>query len=813
MFCDLAPFSFGVHPVKLGFGKRSETRVLQPYIWRSIAFCFYAAKCDFAVASTCARNHHESILREGPVGIQRQLRHVGGSIYDSERRRLVGWKVDVRARSRAFVLLVALSVLANGCGGGSSSGSSDATAPVPVDPPTLELFTESASCSVLLDWSVQNLQPAAYSVFRSEAQQSNFELLSSGIRVRRFLDTAVLNGMTYVYLIAAMGSDGSELLQSNEAAGAPVSDSDRINARLNPSRTEGVAPLAVYFDALGTTAEDVEHPFHELDYEWDFGDPTSGTWATSGASKNTAFSAIAAHVFDRPGVYEVHLEVRDRSGHEATCQTTITVSDPDVVYEGEKTICFANDADDWSGVPEGAMRVVTDRWSAITGQFATGRRLLLRRGDRFVVDALGQLNHAGPGTIGAFGDGPLPIVSLEDEDIDALNPSGGETFDWRIMDLEFEGNANYGADAIDGTGRSLSHLLLYRLKFSNLSKAFQTSEAAVGHEGSNELFFIECEGNFIGMGSAPPPAPARAGAFFTAGRRHAMLGCEWTHAVVGFPTAGNGEFLARWASIRGLICGHSRFRGATEGNSILRVHATDWSGAQGIPPGTYTQHVILSDNEIYESSNAVPLKVGTASRLFKDRRIRDVIFERNYLHDNTNTNRKVFFNIEKRLTIRNNVVDMSVGGEQLAFEVNRNNHEELPEVDGPELIWFYNNTGYSTLPDSDEAVMLFVGVPCDEVFVRNNLLVIPDPDGPPAMVKNRSDGSVVIEGNLTVGSDGPSVEELFVSPDPKQVDDFRPREDSAVIDGGVRVPVYRDFGQADRPVGGRFDLGAFEFSN
>ena len=45
------------------------------------------------------------------------------------------------------------------------------------------------------------------------------------------------------------------------------------------TRTTGVAPLAVFFDASGTTdTVETPYPFHELDYSWNFGDSGAGNW-------------------------------------------------------------------------------------------------------------------------------------------------------------------------------------------------------------------------------------------------------------------------------------------------------------------------------------------------------------------------------------------------------------------------------------------------------------------------------------------------------------------------------------------------------
>ncbi len=113
-----------------------------------------------------------------------------------------------------------------------------------------------------------------------------------------------------------------------------------ITVSLVPNRTSGVAPLAVFFDATDTKSTNTVRPFHELLYQWNFGDPNSGTWATSKKSKNTATGGVSAHVYEVPGTYTVSLVVTDADGNTATESIVITVDDPNVVFGGEKQSVF-----------------------------------------------------------------------------------------------------------------------------------------------------------------------------------------------------------------------------------------------------------------------------------------------------------------------------------------------------------------------------------------------------------------------------------------------------------------------------------------
>ena len=149
------------------------------------------------------------------------------------------------------------------------------------------------------------------------------------------------------------------LIQIQEAV-AQETPSAMTTASRGTGTDNCVAPCAVFFDAVGTdgagggTGVDVSamgsaKPFHELDYTWNFGDPTAGTWSSgrqnadgSYPSKNTEKGAVAAHVFETPGNYIVTLTVKNQSGQTNTYTQTITVEDPDVVFAGDKTYCFSS---------------------------------------------------------------------------------------------------------------------------------------------------------------------------------------------------------------------------------------------------------------------------------------------------------------------------------------------------------------------------------------------------------------------------------------------------------------------------------------
>lgn len=192
-----------------------------------------------------------------------------------------------------------------------------------------------------------------------------------------------------------------------KAAGAyALASAATVTPALAASRVSGPAPLAVMFDAMGTTSTAVADTFRQVLYTFDFGDPSSGTYSlTDGASKNVeAGGPLAWHVFETPGTYTVTVVTND--GTSSSQKTmAITVQDPNVVYAGASTICV-DPAGSTGWGPAGATYATaipaTSTWN--------NTRIMLKRGADF--SAAGQLlvMQAANWQVVAGGTGAPPIV-------------------------------------------------------------------------------------------------------------------------------------------------------------------------------------------------------------------------------------------------------------------------------------------------------------------------------------------------------------------------------------------------------------------
>lgn len=245
------------------------------------------------------------------------------------------------------------------------------------------------------------------------------------------------------------------------------------------TRLSGPAPLAVQFDASATTASGVQ-PFHQVTYNFNFGDERGQNWAISGRPKNTQQGGpIASHVFDQPGTYDVRVRAQNANGASSEATVRVTVQDPAAVYAGTATVCVSASSN-FAGCPSGAAHQ-----TSIPSPLS-GKRVLLRRGESF--GSVGLRNTDNNFQIGAFGSGNKPTIG-------GLNAGmvGGVAqwvSDFTVMDL----NIGSGTVNIDATA---TRFLLYRndIKTPGSTSAMVNIGTAANYYQSN------------GSGSVPSQMP------------------------------------------------------------------------------------------------------------------------------------------------------------------------------------------------------------------------------------------------------------------------------------------------------------------
>jgi len=171
--------------------------------------------------------------------------------------------------------------------------------------------------------------------------------------------------------------------------------------------------------------------------------------------------------------------------------------------------------------------------------------------------------------------------------------------------------------------------------------------------------------------------------------------------------------------------------------------------------------------------------------------VRDLIFDGNYFVAGPGT--QVALSIHcPRVTVRNNVFDMSAGLAHQCIGVARSNSPD------PSDFAVLHNTCYS----SAGSAVLTNGIDrWSNVAVVNNLVVSPSSPS----VGASPDNDVLVEGNIETGDGG------FVAGSPAQVEDFRLDSGSPARNAAVELPVaIRDLEGTLRPEGPASDVGAFE---
>ena len=227
-----------------------------------------------------------------------------------------------------------------------------------------------------------------------------------------------------------------------------------ISPVITISRTEGTIPFVVYVDSAATSADGADHPYDQLDYTWDFGDPSSSRVLTNPASGAAVDAATAqagpeaAFVYDRPGTYTITLTVRGWTGaDEVSAATTTTIT---VAPWAGQTMYFDSVAgrDSNDGLSAEAPK---QSWGAISAFLtdannasgSSGRRALLKAGSTFDYDSVLRLrnNHDGL-RIESYGSGARPVVraAVASEAVFLELDYGRSVTDFVMRGLELDGN-------------------------------------------------------------------------------------------------------------------------------------------------------------------------------------------------------------------------------------------------------------------------------------------------------------------------------------------------------------------------------------
>jgi hypothetical protein len=647
-----------------------------------------------------------------------------------------------------------------------------------------------------------------------------------------------------------------------QAGASPACASTGPSAGLAPaltaSRTSGVAPLAVFFDASGTTG--VTNAFHNVEYRWNFGDPGAGRWSTGARpgvnSRNETTGPAAAHVFEAPGTYKVCMTAFD-GVRRAARAVTITVQDPDVVFAGNKTTCFSNDSD-FSGCPAGATKTTLSSLSTAlqsAGSGAQPRRLLFHRGDTFTIGgSSARLTAQGPGIVGAFGAGAPPVFQGAGGGTGIIQVgSSGITnlTDWRLMDVTLNSTGGSGDRGMHfGGGATRITLLRVNMRNTgiglNMEAGYLTIEPSEG--GAEHTFWDQ-----IAVVDSDIRNMQDNAGMYVASRRFSLLGSTVRDIAVG-----TGHIL-RFPYLAKAVLNNNTLARSTSPEQTIKLHAPPWrfvtgnttAGSRtvtnysqngedvvfqrvvgpGIPPDTfvdsgtettitmskaatltqtnvqlevygaegggYSEDIVISDNRIVGSATS-SWTVTLAPQSTRERKedLRNIVVERNWFNQTGSGTQVALLVDADNVTIRNNLCDMSgsSGGTCFMMARERNNVAHGP---GATNVRVYHNTAFSSSGSMNVVELRESTV--NNITVQNNLAHRSPSGGTNRMVDGSITGTLVTcascnSTNAQITGTSPN----FTATPPTSPAHYKPTGGYA-IGAGIAVPVWSDFFLVPQP--------------
>jgi len=551
---------------------------------------------------------------------------------------------------------------------------------------------------------------------------------------------------------------------------------DAISVELVPSRVEGVAPLLVYFDTDGTTADSTDRPFEELAYCWDFGDKDAGAFTTTGLSRNQAKGPAAAHVFEAPGTYSVTVSVRDKDGLVSSRAVEISVDDPETVFGGQSTVCYSSSGD-FDGCPDGAKQASATSFGDLKSEIGTGKRLLLHRGETFSSGGL-EVNVPGPGMVGAYGDGDPPTVMASGTVLRISEQSEPNVNDWRFADFNVVGSSD--DSQIIQIGGTAPDILVLRVGGEGIGQGASAADTLVDYYHENGLDFQDNPDNFGFVDCNWQHLRGGSGHnfWYVAAHRLVILG-----TVANDSTMGEHVLRIPWADHA--VISNNDLGNAPEPRHVVKLHA------QTTDHGTTSNHIVFSDNIIRSTGgNTWSVSIQPQNDQ-KNEHIEHVIVERNLFLPGTAQEPLLVSAVD--VVVRGNIFNRADG--TICMEVSQRGIEPPPA-----RITIENNTCYST-----GNVRLAMVADATDVTLYNNLVVSPG-----ANDSSFPSGS----GTMSAGNMGLSDAGLAASKPGDDWKDYMPAADSPVVDAADDSVGFCpwDFSTRARPVGDAGDVGALEYA-
>lgn len=477
-----------------------------------------------------------------------------------------------------------------------------------------------------------SLDSAAFSNCTSPVNLSGLALGSRQFRVRATDQAGLQNTVTHNWSITSSGGGGSS----------------NITSSITATRISGPAPLAVLFNAAGSTDSAGGNAFGDLTFSFDAGDNNSATYANTGLLKRRhSGGPLFSYVYETPSntPYIAKVRVQNASGQWSEAQIQITVTDPNVVFSGSNTICIANTTPvaGTDGCPAGAQV----RTTFLDSNSYSNKRVLLRRGHSFGELTIG--NVATNVIVGSYGsNGANPVVSSLSVGAGAGGSTPSHPTQVSVSGLTI--NGDYGGP-ISG-----SDILLLRNQHNGSgSNAFDLGDTATGYWMSHPP---------SGWSSSDFPKPRRLFYFENVISASGAYGGLLDSAMVGntiHAQAPAQHAVRAWHSIRSYI-GHNVF--GRVGDNIrhsFKLHSAGTTNCLGMDPnnilvdGCMTSQTVITNNRFGDvgSSNAWTVAIRPENTI-SSQAIEDVIVENNSFVRGGNTSVDLLM-VGRRIVDRGNL--------------------------------------------------------------------------------------------------------------------------------------------------------------
>jgi hypothetical protein len=582
---------------------------------------------------------------------------------------------------------------------------------------------------------------------------------------------ALTFGVTLSSVVGGLPASGTGIVTINQVA--PV---NAITPVIAVSRSTGVAPLAVTFDALGTTAPALTSlPFGEIYYAWTFGDAAGGaTWAYGtrpGVNlKNEAIGPVAAHVFEThsasPYTVTCWAFYLDSGGtlHSGSSTTSITVTNPDTVF-ASNTIYISQSGvpvPGVGGVPPGANVQQVTTWSTIETLAQTYKRILLRRGDTWVSTVrvgLDQVSRAGPGIIGAYGSGNKPLMQMNSDQ--GAFSFGSNCPEWRIMDLE--------VDAINLDSRLFSRVISGPAQETLFLRCeLKRARDIVNIDSIVGLTFADC---VLGP-NANFGTEYGYGIYSANSIRLTLLGTQITQS------GGPGAHVCRVQGTRlGVFSNNSM---APRDNAVCTFTLRGWSPYTGTE---WSENNVATNNYFSGAANTGTTWNAAPQNNESAERIRNFLGEGNFVH--TPSSNPAGFSVANGLFIRNNIFVTGVNDNVQFYGTNTAGSPY------PSQASISNNTYYCYATGSFGSCFSFTGTVSGHALTNN---IAYRPNVSSTTFTNGTGANGTFTNNSTTAQVLGNRPWAAVTPGttPAAAADYTP-SGSYAVDGGTWVPVYKNY--------------------